>query len=152
MSEEKTPEQRLEALEEGMTSVLDLVEQLTKRITEVDKKAVKKSTGLFGGKRTKTAIKDKTTNKIYPSKAATGKALYGEIEGGDPADHFMWYKLIAKFPDRFEELDAEAPEAKKVWAEEKAQIEKEVEEAQAKLDAEAKAKAEAEAKPKGKGK
>lgn len=138
---EKTVEERVEALEEAISTILDLVESLTQKVAEVDKKAVKKSTGLFGGKRTKTAIKDTKTGSIYASKAATAKALYKEVENGDPGDHFLWYKLQAAFPDRF--VDASEEEAQKVWAEESAQREKEVEEANKRLaEEEAKKKAE----------
>lgn len=142
----KTTEERVEALEEAVTTVLDMLEQISKKMGDLDKRTVKKATGLFGGKRTKTAIKDTTTGKIYPSKAATGKELFKEVENGDPADHFLWYKLIAKFPDRF--VDASAEEAESVWAEEKAKLEAEVEEANKKIEAEEKAKAAAEAKGK----
>lgn len=135
-----TPEEekRVKALEDGLGSALDLVEELTKKVADVDRKAVKKSTGLFGGKRVKTAIKDTTTGTVYPSKSAVGKALYGEIDDGDPADRFIWYKLQAKFPERFAELDAESAEAKKSWETEKADADKEQANRQAKLDAEAK--------------
>jgi len=139
----KTPEECIDALEEAMGTILDMLENLTKKVDEVDKKTVKKSTGLFGGKRTKTAIKDTKTGKIYASKAATGKALYGEVENGDPADHFLWYKLQAAYPDRF--TDASDEEANKVWEDERIAREKEVEESNKKLEAERKA---AEAKEK----
>ena len=135
-----TPEEekRITAVETGITSILDLVENLTKKVSDVDKKTIKKATGLFGMKRTKTAIKDVTTGIVHASKSAVGKALYKEIEDGDPADRFIWYKLLAKFPDRFEELDSESAEAKKVWEDEKAETAKETADRQAKLDAEAK--------------
>ncbi len=144
--DKKTPEQRIEALEDAVGTILDMLENLTKQIADVDKKAVKKASGLFGGKRTKTAIKDTKTGKIYSSKAATGKALYAEVEKGDPADHFLWYKLQAAFPDRF--VDASDEEAQKVWEAERVAREKEVEEANKKLAAEEATKKAEEAKAK----
>ena len=138
------PKSRIDILEETVLSLIDKVEELTNTVAKVEKTAVKKSTGLFGGKREKTAIMDTTTKKVYPSKAAVGKALYGEIEGGDPGDHFIWYKLQTKYPERF--VNATAEQAEKVWADEKLKQEKEVAEANVRLEAEAKAKAEAEAK------
>ena len=150
--EPKTLEERVDAMEGGVTTILDLLENLTKRIEEVDKKAVKKSAGLFGGKRTKTAIKDTKTGTVYPSKARLGKELAGKegFEGIDPGNNFAYYQIIAKAPDRF--VDASAEEAEKVWAEEKVRREAEVAEANKRLAEEeaAKQKAEAEAKAKAK--
>ncbi len=137
------PKSRIDILEETVLALIDKFEELEKKLGQVEKSAVKKSTGLFGGKREKTAILDTTTKKVYPSKAAVGKALYGEIEGGDPGDHFVWYKLQSKFPERF--VNATAEQAEKVWADEKAKQEKEVAEANKKLEAEAVEKAKVEA-------
>lgn len=142
--DKEQPKSRLDILEETVLQLIDKVEELSGDIAKVEKSAVKKSTGLFGGKREKTAILDITTKKIYPSKAAVGKALYGEVEGGDPGDHFMWYKLQTKFPERF--VNATNEQAEKVWAEEKAKQEAEVVEANKRLEAEAKAKEAEEAK------
>lgn len=138
----KTPEQRLDALEEAISTLLDMVESLSKKVTEVDKRAVKKSTGLFGGKRTKTAIKDTTTGTIYPSKANLGKKLAAEF-GLDPGNSFVYYQVILKAPDRF--ADASAEEAEKSWEAERAQREKEVAEANKRMQAEEEAKKKAEA-------
>lgn len=135
--DEATVEQRVAALEEGVTTVLDMLEDLTKKFGELDKKTVKKASGLFGGKRKKMAIKDTTTGKIYPSKSAVGKAVYAEVDG-DPGDHFVWYKLMTKFPDRFEELDPDSAEAKAAWEKEAKELAKQVADAQAKQDAETK--------------
>ena len=137
-----TPEEekRIKAIEDGITSALDMMESITVKLNEVDKKTLKKSTGLFGGKRKKTSIKDTKTGVVYASKSAVGKALYGEIKDGDPGDRFIWYKLLTQFPERFVELDEQSAEAQKVWADEKAKIEKEVEEANKKLAAEEAAK------------
>ena len=136
---EKTPEERIAALEEAIGTMLDMLEEITKKVAEVDKKAVKKSTGLFGGKRKKTAIKDTKTGIIYPSKARLGKELAGkeDFAGLDPGNNFVYYQIIAKAPDRF--IDATDEEAEKAWASEKAEAEKARAAAQVKLDAEAKA-------------
>lgn len=58
---------------------------------------------LFGGNRARTPIRDTDTGKVYKSKSACGRALCTEA-GTDSNDHFAWYKLLAKFPSRFEEL------------------------------------------------
>ncbi|MCJ7654812.1 MAG: hypothetical protein MUO97_05850, partial [Dehalococcoidia bacterium] len=147
----EAPKSRLEQLEDTVLQLIDMVKELSDKVSTVEKTSVKKAVGLFGGKREKTAIKDKTTGTVYPSKAAVGKTLYKEIEGGDPADHFMWYKLLSKFPDRWETLSKDNPEAVKIWADEAAAKAKEVEEANKKLEAEAaaaKVKEEADAKAK----
>lgn len=146
--EPKTVEARLDDLESAIKTMLDMLEDVTKKIAEVDKKAVKKSSGLFGGKRTKTAIKDTKTGTVYASKAQMGKRVAAEF-GLDPGNNFVYYQIITKAPDRF--VDAGEEESAKAWADEKVRVEKERAEAQAKLDAEAKAKAEAEAKASKKG-
>ncbi len=156
MAEEtpKTIEERVEALEEAAGTILDMLEEQTKKIAEVDKKTVKKSTGLFGGKRKKTAIKDTVTGTIYPSKARLGKELAGtaDFKDIDPGNNFSYYQIIAKAPDRF--VDADDAEAEAAWKKEADERAKEVEEANKRLAAEeeAKKKAEAEAASKGKGK
>lgn len=137
---------RIESLEETVLQLIDVVQEQGKKVDQLTKTTVKKSVGLFGGKREKTAIKDSVTGTIYPSKASVGKALYTLIEGGDSADHFMWYKLQAKFPDRF--VEATEEEAKKVWAAEEAKRQVEIEAANKKLAEEEKAKTDAEAKAK----
>ena len=144
----KTIEERMDAVEEAMTTILDMLEAQAKKIAEVDKKAVKKSTGLFGGKRTKTAIKDTVTGKIYPSKARLGKELAGKegFEGIDPGNNFAYYQLISKAPERF--VTASDEEAEKVWEAERIAREKEVEEANKKLAAEEEKKKAEEAKAK----
>lgn len=139
---QKTPEERIGALEDIAGTILDMLEKLTKKVEDVDKRAVKKSAGLFGGKRTKTAIKDTQTGVVYASKAQMGKKLAAEF-GLDPGNNFVYYQIILKAPDRF--VDASEEEAKKVWAEEEVQRAKEVEEANKRLAAEQKAQ---EAKPK----
>lgn len=148
MTEPKEGEKksRVEVLEDTVLQLIDKLADLEKGISKIEKTAVKKSTGLFGDKREKTATKDTTTGIVYVSKAAVGRALYGEIEGGNKDDHFAWYKLRAKFPERFVELDKDSAEAQKVWVAEKARQEAEVEEANKKLEAEKKAKEAAEKK------
>lgn len=148
MTTGKEPEgkrSRLESLEDTVIDLIDVVkkqsdsmEQLSKDFQALQKTTVKKSTGLFGGKRDRKAQKDTKTDKIYPSKASVGKALYEEVDT-EPDDHFAWYKLQSKFPDRF--VDASEEEAKKAWKEEEERIAKVVEEANKRLQAEA-AKAE----------
>ncbi len=135
---EGKPKTKIDQLEDTILSLIDVVETLAERIGKVEKTAVKKSTGLFGGKRGRIAIKDTTTGTIYVSKAAVGKALASEADT-DPLDHFAWYKLQAKFPDRF--VDASEEEKTKVEAEEKARVEAEVAEANKRLAAEAAAEA-----------
>ncbi len=151
---EKTTEERVGAIEEALGTILDMLEEQTRKIAEVDKKSVKKSTGLFGGKRKKTAIKDTTTGTIYPSKARLGKELAGtaDFKDIDPGNNFSYYQIIAKAPERF--VDADDEEAEKVWKEEAAVREKEVEEANKRIAAEeeTKKKAETEAAAKAKGK
>ena len=145
---EKTLEGRVDGIEEALKTILDLIEDQGKKLAEVDKKAVKKSAGLFGGKRTKTAIRDTTTGKVYASKAQLGKQLAGteDFKDLDPGNNFVYYQIIAKAPERF--VDATEEEATKAWEAETANKEKERAEAQEKLDAEAKVTAEAEAKAK----
>ena len=130
------PKTKIDQLEDSILELIDMVGAIGERMDKLEKTAVKKSTGLFGGKRGRIAIKDTTTGIVYVSKASVGKALAGEADT-DPLDHFAWYKLQAKFPDRF--VEATAEEKTKVEAEEKARVEREVAEANAKIAAEAKA-------------
>ncbi len=128
-----TVEDRINGLEETISELIDVVQALSGKVDKVEKTAVKKKAGLFGGKRERIAIKDNTTGKVYISKAAVGKALATEA-GSTPEDHFAWYKLQAKFPDRF--VEASDEEKVRVEAEEKAAIEKLQAEQNAKLAAE----------------
>ena len=136
----KTIEERMAAMEEAMTTILDMMEAQARKIAEVDKKAVKKASGLFGGKRTKTAIKDTITGTIYPSKARLGKLLAGtpDFKDIDPANNFSYYQIIAKAPERF--VNASDEEAEKAWEMERVAREKEVEEANKRLAEEEEAK------------
>jgi len=134
----------IKVTQENLISVVqDLVDAIPTILDEIKKlqtTTVKKSAGLFGGKRTRTAIKDTVTGIIYPSKAALGKALAKEF-GTDVTDNFAYYKIIAKAPkDRF--VEASPEEAQKAWAEHDAQLQKAIDEANKRLvEEEAKKKA-----------
>lgn len=142
---EPKPKTKLDALEDTVTELIDVVQKMAERMDKVEKTTVKKKAGLFGGKRERVAIKDVKTNVIYVSKAAVGKALAGEADT-DPGDHFAWYKLQAKFPDRF--IEASAEEKAKAEADEKAKLDAFVAQQNKEIaEKEAKEKAEA-AKPK----
>lgn len=132
------PKTKVDALEDTLLKLIDMVEELAKRTDKLEKTAVKKTTGLFGGKREKTAIKDTKTGIIYVSKAAVGKNLAAEFDE-DPLDHFAWYKIQAKAPERF--VNASEEEAQRVWKEEEEKRAKEVMESNKRLAAEEAAKA-----------
>lgn len=117
------PKTKIDQLEDSLLEMIDLLEKLSGRMDKLEKTAVKKAAGLFGGKRGRVAIKDTQTGVVYISKSAVGKALAGEADT-DPLDHFAWYKLQAKFPERF--VEASEEEKTKVEAVEKARIEAEV--------------------------
>ena len=140
MAEEKN-EGTVQVTQENLVSVVqnlvDAVPLILDEIKKLQTTTVKKSAGLFGGKRTKTAIKDTTTGKVYPSKAAVGKML-GKEFGCAPDDNFAWYKIIAKAPDRFK--DASAEEAEAAWKKQDEESQKAVDEANKKLAAEEAAK------------
>jgi len=132
------PKTKIDLLEDSQLELIDIMEKLSARMDKLEKTAVKKATGLFGGKRGRVAIKDTQTNVVYISKSAVGKALAGEADT-EPLDHFAWYKLQAKFPERF--IEASEEERVKVEADEKTRIEAEVvaaNKAQAAAEAEAK--------------
>lgn len=130
----KTVEERVAMIESALGTLLEVITTQAKEIEALKKSTIKKATGLFGGKREKRAIKDTKTGTVYPSLSAVGKALYTEVENGDPADHFMWYKLQAKFPDRF--ATASQEEAEKAWKVEADAKQAEVDAANAKIKAE----------------
>ena len=52
------------------------------------------------GKRVAQPVKDTTTGITYGSKAKAGMAVAAEY-GIDPKNHFAWYEVIKKSPDRF---------------------------------------------------
>lgn len=131
--EKKPEDKKEEGVEEVVLTLIDKVEELTNRIKTLESTSVKKSAGLFGGKREKTAIKDTKTGKIYPSKASVGKNLAGEYKL-DVTDNFAWYKIISQAPDRF--VAASDEEAQKSWAEQDSQLQKSVDEENKKIAAE----------------
>lgn len=137
MVEEKQAVTKETSVTEVITALIDQVEVLTKEIETLKKTSVKRSAGLFGGKRTKTAIKDTKTGKIYPSKANVGRVLAKEFNF-DIKDNFSWYKIIGQAPDRF--VEASEEEAKKAWAEQETQLQKAMDEANKKMQEEAAAK------------
>jgi len=135
MAQVEKPKSRLEGLEEVVLELAEKVNVLVQEVAQLKKTAIKKPAGLFGGKREKVAIKDTKTSKIYVSKSAVGKALAEEADT-ETEDHFAWYKLQAKFPERF--VEASAEEKTKADKVEAARVAKEVEEANIKLTKEAK--------------
>lgn len=145
----KTAEEKIKALEDVVFELIGKVEDLTKTLTTVQKTAVTKPKGLFGGKRAQSPMKDLKTGEIYPSKAALGKNL-AEEAGADPKDTFAYYKVIsvlkmADGKDRF--VPASSEEAAKAIADQKAKLEAEVAERNKQLEAEAAAAAKAGVQP-----
>lgn len=49
-------------------------------------------------------IRDVKTGKEYPAKAALGRDL-AHLVGGDPSDQFVYFKIAATYPERFEVLN-----------------------------------------------
>ena len=142
-TEERTPEDRLEAIEGVVFELIDRVEKLTKEYEGFKKQAVTKPKGLFGGKRTPTPMKDLKTGQVYPSKAAVGKN-FGAEAGGDPLDTMVYYTVmkVLKMPDgtdRF--VEATAEEGTKAREEYQKKIEADVAEMNLKLQAEQEAEA-----------
>ena len=74
------------------------VAELKERIEALEGKPARKP--LFGGRATPVPIIDTKTKRVYHSKFTTGRALSAEA-GTTTEDKFSWYKLAAKFPDRF---------------------------------------------------
>jgi hypothetical protein len=138
-----TLDERLTAFETVMMEIIDKVEALTKKVETVQKTAVTKPKGLFGGKRTPVPTKDLKTGVVYPSKAAVGKAFAAEA-GADPLESTAYYVVIAKLKmpdgkDRF--VDASTEEGAAAIAKRDAERAAEVEESNKKLAAEEAAKA-----------
>ncbi len=110
-----TVEARLSLLEEAFDELITKVTESLDEIKEEVKKAPAVKRGLFGGKRTRTPVKDTSTNVVYLSKSHCGQAL-ADLVGTDALDHFAFYKLQAAFPERFVEAsEAEAAKAKEYW-------------------------------------
>jgi len=136
MTTEPKKEVTLQDVVEVVNELVNKVEEMGKEVDNLKKTSVKKSSGLFGGKRTKTAIKDTKTGTIYPSKANVGKMLAGEF-GLDSTDNFTWYKIIAQAPGRF--VEASDEEAAAAWKKQEEELQKSVDEANKRLAAEAEA-------------
>lgn len=49
-------------------------------------------------------VLDTETKIEYPSRYAAGKAL-AHLVGGDPTDHYVWFKILAEFPERFVDVE-----------------------------------------------
>jgi len=81
------------------------------RIDALEGKPAKKP--LFGGRKVAVPIVDTKTKWVYHSRSSAGKALAAEV-GTTPEDHFAWYKLIARFPERFKEASPGEVERAKV--------------------------------------
>lgn len=128
-----TPKQ---TTEDTLFELIGVVEKLSERVDKLEKSSVRKASKKFGEHTERVAVKDTTTGKLYVSKSAAGKDLAAEA-GTEPTDHFAWYKLTKKFPDRM--VDATPEEKAKVEAEAAAQLERDRVAAQAELDAKAKA-------------
>lgn len=127
----------LDVIKEQIASLVETVTALAADVEELKKRPYAKRQ-LFGGKSERRPVVDTTTGTVYVSLSAVGKALAKEADT-TPDDHFAYYKLSTKFPDRFR--DATEEEAAVAIAEEEAQIAA----ALAKAEAEEKAAAEKEA-------
>ena len=106
------PKSRLDQVDDRLKVIEGKVQVLENQLADQTKvvgalhKAVKPKTGLFGQHRERSTTKDTVTGIVYVSRSAVGKALATEI-GGDPGDHFAWYKLDKAFPGRFVEATPE---------------------------------------------
>ncbi len=67
---------------------------------DVKEKAVEAGKKKARGKRVAQPVKDTKTGITYGSKASAGMAVAAEY-GLDPKNHFAWYEVIKKDPDRF---------------------------------------------------
>lgn len=108
----------LDVIKEQIAALVDQVTALAADVEELKKRPYAKRQ-LFGGKSERKPVVDTTTGKVYVSLSAVGKALAKEADT-TPDDHFAYYKLATKFPDRFR--DATEEEAAVALAEEEAQI------------------------------
>jgi len=124
---------RLGNLEEAMGKLIDIVSNQGKVVESVKAGTVQKKR-LFGqAHAARVAILDTKTNITYPSLASVSKALAAEF-GIDPADHFGYYKISSKAPERFKRL--EGAEAQKTWDASDATNKKIVDDTNAKIAAE----------------
>jgi len=67
---------------------------------DIKSKAVEAGKKKARGKRVAQPVKDTKTGITYGSKASAGMAVAAEY-GFDPKNHFVWYEVIKKDPDRF---------------------------------------------------
>lgn len=134
---------KLENLEEAMFELLDTVQSQATKLGELEKKiemlektgGKAPSKGKFGGKRERTAVLDTQTDSVYPSKASCGRALCAEV-GEEPTNNFAYYKLVAKFPDRFLDLAEDDARAQDAWKKADKELEDQVAAANAALEKE----------------
>jgi len=68
--------------------------------TDAKEKAVEAGKKKARVKRVAQPVKDTKTGVMYGSKASAGMAVAAEY-GFDPKNHFIWYEVIKKDPDRF---------------------------------------------------
>lgn len=108
----------LDVIKEQLAEITEKLAAHDEILEELKKRPYAKRQ-LFGGKSERRPIMDTDKNVTYVSMSAAGKALAAEA-GTTPDDHFAFYKLQTKFPDRFR--DATEEEAAVAIAEEEAQI------------------------------
>ena len=118
MTEPEVKKSVLDVIKDTIAELVTKVDEMSVRLDEVEKRPYTKKR-LFGGKAERHPIVDTTNNVVYVSMSAAGKALAGEA-GTAPDDHFAFYKLQSKFPERFR--DATEEEAGVAQAEEDARI------------------------------
>ncbi|RLG59379.1 MAG: hypothetical protein DRN95_02230 [Candidatus Hydrothermarchaeota archaeon] len=125
----------VELLKESMIELAGTVEELANTVSSIEAELAKlksnanfgKRPGKFGGKKTKTAVLDKETGIVYPSKTAVGKA-FAEQYGADPENTFAYY-VVSKATGgegeegRFQPLPEDDPRAKEAWEKEAAELE-----------------------------
>jgi len=101
-----------------LQAVKQVIQEHSQQIAELQEALVRKRKAVPNGK---VQIRDKQTNKVYPSKNATYQTLLkaGELKdlvnkgifGDNPAKNtFGWYALVRELPDRFEEVKSEQTE------------------------------------------
>ncbi len=110
--EEKKPV--IEVIKDQLATMQETLDAQGAEIEELKKRPYAKKQ-LFGGKSERRPITDTVSGNTYVSMSAVGKALAKEADTA-PDDHFAFYKLQNKFPDRFR--DATDEESAKATAEE----------------------------------
>lgn len=87
-----------------LITVKEIAAQLSKQgVTPVSppaKKEAAKAEGKRRGKQKAQPVKDTKTGVVYPSKARAGMAVAAEYDL-DPTNHFVWYDVIKRSPERF---------------------------------------------------